>query len=88
MRKLFIFCAFFSFIYNINAQDCNYTFKGKITDFHDNSIIVGASIQVINLNKFTTSDLEGEFVLNNLCEGKLTLEIKHVACKTKRLVLT
>ena len=83
MQKLFIFCAFLWSINHINAQDCNYTFKGKITDFHDNSIIVGASIQIINTNKFTTSNLEGEFLFNNLCEGKLTLEIKHIACDTK-----
>ena len=83
MQKLFIFCAFLWSLNHINAQDCNYTFKGKITDFHDNSIIVGASIQIINTNKFTTSNLEGEFLFNNLCEGKLTLEIKHIACDTK-----
>ncbi|KOY52455.1 TonB-dependent receptor [Polaribacter dokdonensis] len=85
MQKLFIFCVFIWCINHINAQDCNYTFKGKITDFHDNSIIVGASVQIINTNKFTSSNLEGEFMFNNLCEGKLTLEIKHVACDTKRV---
>ena len=85
MQKLFIFCVFIWCINHIDAQDCNYTFKGKITDFHDNSIIVGASVQIINTNKFTSSNLEGEFMFNNLCEGKLTLEIKHVACDTKRV---
>ena len=85
MQKLFIFCAFLCCTNTISAQDCNYTFKGKISDFHDNSIIVGASVQIINTNKFTSSNLEGEFVFNNLCEGKLTLEIKHVACDTKRV---
>ena len=69
----------------MNAQDCNYIFKGKVSDFHDNSIIIGASIQIMNTNKFTTSNLEGEFLFRNLCEGKLTLEIKHVACDTKRV---
>ncbi|MEN8836481.1 MAG: TonB-dependent receptor [Polaribacter sp.] len=85
MQKLFIFCAFLCCTNTISAQDCNYTFKGKISDFHDNSFIVGASIQIINTNKFTTSNLEGEFLFRNLCEGKLTLEIKHVACDTKRI---
>jgi iron complex outermembrane recepter protein len=85
MQKLFIFCAFLWCTNTMSAQDCNYTFKGKISDFHDNSIIVGASVQIINTNKFTSSNLEGEFVFNNLCEGKLTLEIKHVACDTKRV---
>ena len=85
MHKLFIFCAFLWCINTMNAQDCNYIFKGKVSDFHDNSIIIGASIQIMNTNKFTTSNLEGEFLFRNLCEGKLTLEIKHVACDTKRV---
>ncbi|WP_296637360.1 TonB-dependent receptor [Polaribacter sp.] len=85
MQKLFIFCAFLCCTNTTNAQFCNYTFKGKISDFHDNSFIVGASIQIMNTNKFTSSNLEGEFLFRNLCEGKLVLEIKHVACDTKRV---
>ena len=72
MQKLFIFCAFLCCTNTISAQDCNYTFKGKISDFHDNSFIVVASIQIINPTKFTTSNLEGAFLFSNLCECKLT----------------
>ena len=87
MRKLFIFCALCMAVHHANAQDCNYSFSGKITDFHDNSLIIGASIQIMNLNKFTTSNVAGEFAFSNLCEGTLTLEIKHVACETQRFVI-
>ena len=45
-------------------------------------------IHIVNLNKFATSNFDGEFVFNNLCEGKLTIEIKHIACETKRIVFT
>ena len=76
------------FIYTANAQNCNLTFKGKITDFHDNSPIVGASLQIVNSNTFTTSDFDGNFEFTNLCEGKITVEIKHIACKTKQLTFT
>lgn len=76
------------FIFTIKAQECNLTFKGKITDFHDNTPIVGASIQILNLNKFTTSNFDGIFEFTNLCEGKITIEIKHIACKTKQLSFT
>ena len=76
------------FIYTAKAQECNLTFKGKITDFHDNSPIVGASLQIVNSNVFTTSDFDGNFEFTNLCEGKITVEIKHIACKTKQVSFT
>lgn len=71
-----------------NAQNCALTFKGKVTDFHDNTPIIGASLFIENLNKYAISNFDGEFEFNNLCEGKLTIEIKHIACETKRIVFT
>ena len=88
MQKIFFFCIaiLYSQIY-IVAQNCSLNFKGKITDFHDNSSIVGASIHIMNLNKYATTNLEGIFEFNNLCEGKIVLEIKHIACETKIVTL-
>lgn len=87
MHKLFIFCAFMLCVCTTNAQKCKLTFKGKITDFHDNSVIVGASVHIVNSNKYTTSNLSGEFEFTNLCAGTMTLEFKHVACETKQVVV-
>jgi iron complex outermembrane receptor protein len=67
------------------AQNCQYSLKGKISDFHDNTPIVGASLQIVNSNKYTTTNFEGSFELKNLCKGKVTLVIKHIACETKTL---
>ena len=69
------------------AQDCNLTFKGKIIDFHDKTPIIGASVVVLNLNRYTTADINGNFIINGLCEGEITIEIKHIACDTKRITL-
>ena len=88
MQKIIFLCIaiLYSQIY-IAAQNCNLNFKGKITDFHNNSSIVGASIHIINLNKYTTTNLEGLFEFNDLCAGKIVLEIKHIACETKIVTL-
>ena len=88
MQKIIFLCIaiLYSQIY-IAAQNCNLNFKGKITDFHNNSSIVGASIYIINLNKYTTTNLEGLFEFNDLCAGKIVLEIKHIACETKIVTL-
>jgi iron complex outermembrane receptor protein len=69
------------------AQECSYTFTGKIIDFHDKTPLVGASVNVLNLNKFTTADLFGNFEINNLCKGEIVIEIKHISCETKRITI-
>ena len=72
---------------NTAAQDCNITFKGRIIDFHDKTPILGASIAVINLNRYTTSNMDGVFEINNLCKGKIILEVKHISCETKQITI-
>ena len=88
MQKIYFLCIalFFSQIH-IDAQNCNLLFKGKITDFHEDTPLTGASIRIINLNKYTATDLEGFFEFNDLCEGKIELEIKHIVCETKRITI-
>ena len=86
MIKQFCFCLIVCCISTTTiAQNCEYSFKGKISDFHDNTPIVGASLQIVNSNKNTITNFDGSFELKNLCKGKITLLIKHVACETKTL---
>ena len=88
MKKSFFFCVFVWSFINTNAQECNYTFKGQITDFHDKTPIIGASVYIKNINKYAVSDDQGNFVINNLCKGKLIIEVQHIACETKLFSLT
>ena len=67
------------------AQNCESVLLGELKDFHDNTPIVGATIYIKNLNKYTTSDVDGKFKIENLCKGELILEISHVACETRTL---
>jgi len=67
------------------AQNCQYSLKGKISDFHDNSSIIGASLQIVNSNKNTITNFDGSFEFKNLCKGKITIVIKHVACESKTI---
>ncbi|MCA0152962.1 TonB-dependent receptor [Winogradskyella vincentii] len=76
---LFTLCTF-SF-----AQKCDAVFLGELKDFHDNTPLVGATIFIKNLNKYTTSDVNGKFKIENLCNGKLTLIISHIGCETKTM---
>lgn len=75
------------FFIEANSQNCSYTFTGVVEDFHDKSTIVGATIYIKSLNKYTTTDVEGKFSINGLCSGKVTVQISHIACETKTLTV-
>lgn len=79
MKKiiLFLFCLipFFGV-----SQNCNYSIKGTITDFHDGSFIENANILIKNSKKYAVSNGKGEFIIQGICEGKITIVISHIAC--------
>jgi iron complex outermembrane receptor protein len=86
--KLFYSCVIAICIYtSAVSQNCNYSFKGKVTDFHDDEPIIEASIYIVDLNKYTTSNLNGEFEFQNLCTDKFVIEVKHLSCDTKRITI-
>ena len=81
IQKIF-FCTFLCFItFAGYSQQCIYNFKGTITDYHDGTSIFGATIFIKNLNKYITSDDQGKFKIENLCNGEIHLFISTVWCK-------
>ncbi|MCL5127918.1 TonB-dependent receptor [Algibacter sp. L4_22] len=79
---MIIACCFFSIAY---SQNCNYKLSGNVQDFHDGSAITGAAIYIESLDRYTTSDIDGNYSIENLCKGLLILEVSHLACDTKRI---
>lgn len=67
------------------TQNCDFTFLGELTDFHDGTPIVGAAIYIKTLDRYTTSDENGKFKIEGLCNQEITLVISHVACETKTI---
>lgn len=65
------------------SQNCNYTFLGELTDFHDGTPLLSATILIKESDRYITSDNEGKFKIENLCKGPLTLIISHISCETK-----
>ena len=88
MMNKFCFCVIVCCVFTTTiAQNCQFSFKGKVSDFHDNSPIIGASIQLEGENKFATTDFDGFFEFQNICAGKHTLIVNHIACETKKIRL-
>lgn len=69
----------------VNAQNCNYTFKGTVKDFHDGTALANATVQVENSKQYTVTDEKGNFVLKNLCRQEYTLIVSHVSCDTREI---
>lgn len=78
---LYVFVIFCSSI--IYAQDCNSILIGEIVDFHDNSPLSDATINITGKNTTTVSKENGKFSFKNLCDGVLELEVSHPECTTK-----
>lgn len=68
-----------------NSQNCTSKFFGEVHDFHDGTPIIAAAIYIENLDTYTTTDINGSFSVENLCDGKITIVVSHLACETKRL---
>ena len=86
MIKLFWACVFTVIISNtVIAQDCLYSIKGRVTDFHNSTPISGATLHILEVNKYTTTNHKGEFEFKNLCSAKLTIIVQHIACDSKTI---
>lgn len=83
--KQFIFAVALAFCGLGYSQDCNFIFLGKLTDFHDGSPIISATIFIKEQDKYLVSDFNGKFKIENLCAGPLTLTVSHINCDTRTL---
>ncbi len=69
------------------AQDCTNTLFGKIIDSHDGTTLVGATLVVMGTNKTVQTDLNGNYIIQNLCNQNYTIQISHPECLTKEYVV-
>lgn len=78
MKKSTYIYYIFTYL-SLNAQN---TLKGTVLHIENKEPIIGASVFLIELNKITSTDLEGNFLFSDLKKGNITLEIKYVGHKT------
>jgi hypothetical protein len=76
------------FFININSFSQNTIIKGKIKDKHSKKPLAYANIMLLNFTHGSTSDSNGNFVLNlNTSELNDTLEISYLSYKKKLIPL-
>ncbi|MEO9569984.1 MAG: TonB-dependent receptor [Polaribacter sp.] len=83
MKIKYCFFALLMFFNTAFSQDCNYTFSGKVEDFHEKLVLTDATVYIKSINKFSLTDSNGNFKIENLCKGKIIVEISHLSCEKK-----
>ena len=83
-----MYLLIFIFYNTLTAQECKLNFSGKVEDFHENSLLEGAVVKIVELNKFSTTDQKGLFKFKNLCKGNFTIEVSHISCNTKTIKIS
>lgn len=64
----------------IYGQECKSVLSGEVIDFHDQTPLVGATIQIMGTDTIVVSDGTGKFQIRLLCNGSYELEISHPEC--------
>lgn len=63
------------------AQSSSGNIKGMVCDSENRAELIGASIYIKSLNRNSVSDEKGEFIFNNIPEGKYSLQISLMGYK-------
>src|SRR5690606_4183551 len=80
----YLFTAFILMaVCTVYSQECGSVLSGEVIDFHDNTPLQEATIIVIEKNSIVVTDINGKFVVNHLCNGKVTLQVSHPECDTR-----
>jgi TonB-dependent receptor len=76
MRNLLLFITIIFSLYS-NAQGKG-VISGKITESESNFSLPGATLKLSGTNKYTTSDIDGDFEFLDITEGTYQLEITYI----------
>ncbi len=65
------------------SQNCSNTLSGTVTDLHDGSFLIGATIIVAGTEQAVQTDFDGKFTISNLCNDTYSIQVSHPYCLTK-----
>ncbi len=70
------------------AQTCDYSISGRIIDRHDDSLLTGATLVLLNTGETVYSDLDGIYEFTGLCEGTLNIRVSHPLCEPSNVTIS
>ncbi|WP_430908802.1 TonB-dependent receptor [Maribacter sp. 2-571] len=83
MKPFFLFLLALWSVTPIFAQECDYSIRGEVIDFHDKTPLSEALVSITGTDRYVTTDTNGTFRIGMLCPGPLELEISHAECTSK-----
>ncbi len=87
-RRLLGVCWLVCSVAGLSAQDCHVALRGKITEAETREPLAFATVVVAEANRVAVSDIDGVFVVPNLCEGATyTISVSHVECEHQTQVV-
>lgn len=81
MKKFIVFNLLIISTFTAFSQNCSYQLSGKVSDLHDGSVLPNAIVQIKSLGIGAETDYDGNYQLDNLCEGTYLVEVSHPECK-------
>jgi len=88
MRKyIYLLLCYFIFPFLATSQNFTQIVRGKITDTDTKSPLVAATIIIVGTDPVigTTTDVDGNFRLNNIAVGRITIQISYAGYETKTM---
>lgn len=61
------------------------TISGNVTDRKSQESLIGAAVVVLNTSYAAITDIDGHFILENIPDGKYTLEISYISYITQKI---
>lgn len=83
MRKVVFYC--FIFLLSFSALDAQATLRGSVRDSDNGQALIGAAVQLTDINRGTTTDSLGNFRFEGLTPGRYPISIKYLGYQQLKL---
>jgi len=81
MKKYIVLtCVHVMFSFGVMSQNLTQTVRGKIYDYDNQLPLPGATVVILETNPLlaASSDLEGDFKLENIPVGRITIQLSYI----------
>lgn len=87
MKRIFLFSVALILAYCVNAQILTQTIRGTIVDADSKLPIIGATVKILNSNpvKGATTNASGQYQIDKVPVGNITLQITYVGYESKTI---
>ncbi len=82
MKKLVRYIILTTLVFTSIISQAQLTISGKVTDKNIGEALVGVNVQITELNIGAVSDVNGNYVLENIPKGEIILKFSYVGFKT------